>query len=104
MRLPKRFLGATKHIGGQNVLVSHIELEHGVNAGVSLRIYGSKMIPLYEEHAARLERGIGLQAWGEMEEMEKALIVAARRIRIAIRNLQEEAQIKESERHMKRKR
>jgi hypothetical protein len=79
-------------------------LEYGINAGVSLRVYGGSMIPLYEEHEARLEHGIGLQAWGEMEEMEKALIVAARRIRIAIHNLQEEAQIKESERQMRRKR
>ena len=58
---------------------------------------------LYEEHSARLERGIGLEAWGEMGEMEKALIVASRRTRIAIHNLQEEAQIEQSKRDAKRR-
>jgi len=67
-----------------------------------LRSFGSGLVPLYEENEARLERGIELEPWGEMEEMEKALIVAARRIRIAIKNLQEEAQIKESERKMRK--
>jgi hypothetical protein len=62
------------------------------------------MITVYEEHAARLERGIGLEAWGTMEEMEKALIVASRRVSIAMRNLQEEAQIDEANRNAKRKR
>ena len=62
------------------------------------------MVPLFEEHQARLERGIGLEAWSEMAEMEKALIVASRRIKMAIHNLQEEAQIKKSERDAKRKR
>ena len=75
-----------------------------MNAGVKLRAYGTGMVPLYEEHQARLERGIGLDAWNEMAEMEKALIVASRRIKMAIHNLQEEAQIKKSERDAKRKR
>jgi len=102
-RLPRSFLGATKNIGGVNAPVSRIELEHGVSSGVSLRSYGKGMIPIYEEHMTRLERGIGLDAWSEMEEMEKALIVASRRIRIAMHNLQEEAQIKKSERDSKRR-
>lgn len=86
-----------------NVNVSEIDLEHGISAGVRLRAHSNGMVPLYEEHAARLERGIRLEEWGEMPEMEKALIVAARRIRIAIQNLQEEAQIKHSERMAKKK-
>lgn len=103
-RLPSSFLGATKRIDGIEISVSQIELEHGVSAGVRLRSYSTGLVPLYEEHETRLERGIGLEAWSEMEEMEKALIIAARRVRIAIHNLQEEAQIKQSEKQMKRKR
>lgn len=101
-RLPSSFLGATKRIEGLELPVSQIEPEHGVSAGIRLRSFGSGLVPLYEEHESRLERGIELEAWGEMEEMEKALIVAARRIRIAIKNLQEEAQIEESERKMRK--
>lgn len=102
-RLPSSFLGATKRVGGLNVSVSQIDLEHGISAGVRLRSYGNGMVPLYEEHEARLERGIRLSEWSDMAEMEKALIVAARRTRIAIQNLQEEAQIKHSEKQMRRK-
>lgn len=75
-----------------------------MNAGVKLKAYANGLVPIYEEHTARLERGIGLEAWSEMEEMEKALIVAGRRVRVAMHNLQEEAQIKQSERDAKRKR
>ena len=92
--MPKNFLGATKFIGGMNAPVSQIELEHGVNAGISLRAYNKNMVSIYEEHGARLERGISLDDWMAMDTLEKALIVAHRRIRVAIHNLQEEAQIK----------
>ena len=61
------------------------------------------MVPLYEEHEARLERGIGLEAWAAMEEGEKALIIASRRIRLAVHNLQEEAQIEQAKRNTRRK-
>lgn len=61
------------------------------------------LVPLYEEHEARLERGIDIKEWMAMDEREKALLIAARRIRIAIHNLQEEAQIKQANRDMKRK-
>lgn len=61
------------------------------------------LVPLYEEHESRLERGIDIEEWMAMDEREKALLIAARRIRIAIHNLQEEAQIKKANRDMKRK-
>jgi len=83
--------------------VTKIELEHGVSAGVTLRSPAYGLVPIYEEHEARLERGIGVQAWMDMDETEKALIVAARRIRIAIANLQAEAEIKRSEQEAKRR-
>lgn len=61
-------------------------------------------MPIYEEHEARLERNISLEAWMKMQEMEKALIVAARRIQIASKNLQAEAEIAHSEREAKKHR
>ena len=60
------------------------------------------MVPVQEEHEARLERNIGLDDWGRMVMMEKALIIANRRIRIAIQNLNNEAEIKKMERESKR--
>lgn len=62
------------------------------------------MVPVHEEHEARLERGIGLEAWGKMPLMEKAMIVANRRIRIAIANIHTEAEIAQAERNAKRTR
>ena len=71
---------------------------------MELRSYSRETVPIYEEHEARLERNIGLAAWMEMDTIEKALIVAARRIRIAMRNLQSEAEIKQAERESRKHR
>jgi hypothetical protein len=90
--------------GGLLKPVTQIELEYGINAGVNVRSLADGIVPLQEEHDARLERGIGIEAWMGMDEREKALIVAHRRNRIAIHNLQEEAQIKKSKRDAKRHR
>jgi hypothetical protein len=55
------------------------------------------MIPVYEEHLARLERNIGLNAWTSMDIDEKAMIIAMRRIQRAVDNLQSEAEIAKAE-------
>jgi hypothetical protein len=82
--------------------VTKIELDHGVNAGIEVRSLAAGIVPIHEEHEARLERGLVLDAWLAMDEREKALIIASRRIRNAIHNLQEEAQIKQAEKNAKR--
>lgn len=64
---------------------------------------GIDMVPVQEEHEARLERGINLVDWGRMEMMEKALIIAARRNRNAINNIYTEAEIRDAERKAKRR-
>ncbi len=64
---------------------------------------GIDMVPLHEEHEARLERGLNLEAWGRMPLMEKAMIIASRRIRIAISNINTEAEIRDAERKAKRR-
>lgn len=83
--------------------MTEIDLEHGISAGITLRSAAAGLVPIYEEHAARLESGISVADWMEMDETEKALVVAARRIQIATKNLQAEAEIQHSEREIKRK-
>ena len=81
-----------------------MELEYGVGTGIRLSGVATGLVSVQEEHEARLERGIGLYDWGKMDLMEKALIVAVRRNRIAMQNIQTEAEIRKSEREMKRSR
>jgi hypothetical protein len=83
--------------------VTQVELDYGISAGIQLCMIGIDMVPVQEEHEARLERGIGLDAWSRMPMMEKALIVAVRRIRNAMSNIRTEAEIRQAERNMKKK-
>lgn len=91
--MPRDFLGATKVVGEIPVPITQIELENGISAGIRLNVLTKGLIPIHEEHEARLERNINLETWSHMHVMEKALIVANRRIRIASKNLQAEAEI-----------
>jgi hypothetical protein len=61
------------------------------------------MVPIYEEHSARLERNISIKDWYAMEAMERAMVVAVRRIDISMKNHQAEAEIAQSKRDAKRK-
>jgi hypothetical protein len=92
----------TKQIGDDDVLVTKVELDHGVSAGIRLQALSREMVPPYEEHLARLERGITMQAWYEMHPIERALIVAIRRVNIMEKNLQTEAEIEKSENDRKK--
>lgn len=103
-RLPRPFLGVTKTSGYVDVSVTTIELQHGISAGARLRSFGESMVPLFEEHEARLERGIGLEVWGAMPRMEKAFLIAHRRIKLSLQNLQSEAEIKHAEAKAKKAR
>lgn len=75
-----------------------MELDNAVSSGVNLKSFGPDTVPIHEEHEARLERGIRLAEWTEMETLEKALVIANRRTRIAIANLQADAEIKHARR------
>jgi hypothetical protein len=99
---PRTFLGATTPSGEDFVPITKIELEHGVSAGIYLRLFGEGIVSLFEEQENRLERNIDLETWANMPPTEKALIVAMRRIRTAMHNLQSEAEIKNSEKNAKR--
>jgi len=68
-----------------------------------LKALAGGLVPIHEEHEARLERNINLQDWASMDVYEKALIVANRRIRIAIQNQQAEAEVRDAKRKSRRK-
>lgn len=83
--------------------VSQVELKHGISSGVRLRALGNSLVPLYEEHECRLERNISVENWSAMDEWEKAIMIASRRTRIAIANLQAEAEIEHSQKQARKK-
>lgn len=103
-KLPKPFLGVSKHYDDITVRVTEIELDDAVSSGAQMRMLGVGMVPIFEEHTARLERNIRLDEWETMDPFEKALIIAQRRIQIAVDNLQAEAQIKAAKTKGARKR
>lgn len=92
----------TKTEGERDIPVTQIELKYGISAGIHLRALANGMVTLQEEHGTRLERGISLQAWADMPEMEKALAIAQRRNATAIHNLYSEAEIDKAKRDAKR--
>lgn len=81
--------------------VTEVELEYGINSGIRLKGVAASMVPIHEEHEARLERGINLETWMAMSMSEKALIVAVRRNRIAIQNIQSDTEVRHTKREMR---
>jgi len=94
---PNNFLGVIRNNGDITVPATKVELEHGISSNLWMESLAPGLIPIYEEHVARLERGIGLTEWDKMSMEEKAMIVAVRRTTIAMSNLQSEAEIKAME-------
>ena len=86
------FLGATKQLGEIDYNVTEIEPEEALSTGVMLRAYGRGIVPIYEEHLARLSKNISLENWMTMQPLERAIIVAMRRIENAIENQRAEAE------------
>ena len=56
-------------------------------------------VPIFEEHSARLDAGVRIAEWEGMDGWEKALVVAQRRMKNALENIQSEAQIEAARRH-----
>lgn len=81
-----------------------MESRHAVSPDVDLRNFlGFDCVSPYEEHTARLERGFTLTVWEATDPWEKALVVASRRVRLALENLQSDAQIEDAQSKAKRK-
>ena len=89
----------TKQVGEVDESLTRIELDNGISAGIRLGSLGADMVPMFEEHSARLERNISIRDWYAMEPMERAMVVAIRRLDNAIKNHQEEAEIKAAKRN-----
>jgi hypothetical protein len=81
--------------------VTRVELDNAVSAGIQWGSIGVGMVPTFEENSARLERGYTLEVWSKLDGMEKAMIIAIRRIGNAMQNLQTEAEIRANKRKMK---
>lgn len=87
-----------KRQGEIDVPATKVELEHGINPGLFMGIILNGLVPSFEEHTVRLERGFRLSEWEQISEEEKAIMIAQSRIYKAVHNLTEEAEIEEIER------
>lgn len=78
--------------------VTRIELDIGTHAGIRWGSLSGEMVPIFEEQAARLERNYTVQAWLDLDPMERALVIAIRRVDNAMKNIQAEAEMREAKR------
>lgn len=78
-------------------------MEYGLYSGIHLRGIADGLVPFQEEHEARLEYRIGLEDWGRMEVFDKALIVAVRRNKLAMQNINAETEIRETKKQMRKR-
>lgn len=76
--------------------VSDIAPENGIHTGVLWRSYGNGLVPIYEEHSARLSKNISLDTWMAMTGIERAFIVAMARIQNALENQRNEAEVQKA--------
>ena len=93
MTLPT-FLRVTKSIGYTDADVTRIELNNTVSAGIRWGSLGNDMVPMFEEQYERITRRYTLEQWAELDPLEKAMMIAVRRIENAMKNLQAEAEAK----------
>lgn len=93
----------TKHSGELRENVTRFESENAISAGVMWGSLGNGFVPLFEEHSARMERNYTIAQWYELDRMERALVVAMRRIDIATKNLQSDAEIRKAKQDAKKK-
>lgn len=90
-------------IGSIAVDVTTIEPDKPISTGIRWRRIAAILVPQFEEHSARLERGISLRQWyDEMDEMERAIVIAVRRLQTASDNIVTEAQTAAAKKDMKR--
>ena len=93
---PRPFLRVTKQVGYVPENITKIELENATSAGVRWGALDSDMVPIFEEQLARLEKNYKMQEWYELDAMQRAMVIAVRRVDIATKNHQTEAEIKKA--------
>ncbi len=84
----------TKSIGYTEETVTKIEPANTVSAGIRWGAISGEFVPLYEEQVARIEAHYTMDAWYALDPLERAMVIAVRRIGNAMQNLQMEAEIK----------
>ena len=89
----RRFLNVSKKIGYVSQSITKIELKHSVHTGISWGCIGEGMVPIFEEWSVRLERGKSLEEWNAIDPLERAVIIAMRRIDIAAKNIHTASEI-----------
>lgn len=94
----RTFLRVTKSVGYTDESVTRIEPDHAVSAGIRWGSIADDMVPLFEEHAARIAANYSLAEWMALEPLERAMVIAVRRIENAMHALQTEAEIKDAKR------
>jgi len=99
---PKPFLRVVKRVGEVEENITKVELGESISAGIKLGAIGEGMVPIFEEHSARLERGYSLEQWYALAPMERAIVIAVRRIDVATKNHQQEAEARHVKRGMKK--
>jgi hypothetical protein len=82
----------TKRVGEVQENITRVELDNAVSAGIYWQRLGEGFVPIYEEQLSRLERNISMEAWYRMEPMERAMVIAVRRIENASKGHQSEAE------------
>lgn len=74
-----------------------------MSAGIRWRSFGKGMVPIFEEHLARNEKKYTLDEWYALDPLDRAMIIAIRRIDNASKNHQAQAEIKASKAKQTRK-
>lgn len=97
------FLMVTKSSGQIRESVTRFESEFAVSADITWGALSPDMVPIFEEQVARLERGYTVQAWYDLDPLERAMVVAIRRIDIAQKNLQADEEIRRARRDARKK-
>lgn len=82
--------------------MTEVELDHAIYSGAQLKRLTEGMVPLQEEHEARLERNLGLSEWAAMPRLDKAFIIAVRRNHFALQNIQSDVETTQAEVRAKR--
>jgi len=72
--------------------------------GIGYNIQISGLVPLYEEHDARIAAGYTIPAWRKLGPMGRAMEVAHYRLRGGIKNREQEVEAAHIERENKKRR
>lgn len=82
--------------------MTRIEPAHTVSAGIRWGAVSEYFVPLYEEQSARIEAQYSISEWYALDPMERAMVIAVRRIGNAMSNLQMDAEMKAARRKGKK--